>query len=74
MLCDAYLNMWFKGVPGSQVHGAVLRGIFQGTIVLSEDEIYFIEPSDRYFRETRRPQNFHSIIYREDNMILDPYR
>ncbi|XP_048748711.2 disintegrin and metalloproteinase domain-containing protein 10-like [Ostrea edulis] len=63
-----------RGVPGSQVHGAVLRGIFQGTIVLSEDEIYFIEPSDRYFRETRRPQNFHSIIYREDNMILDPYR
>ncbi|XP_061191097.1 disintegrin and metalloproteinase domain-containing protein 10-like [Saccostrea echinata] len=63
-----------RGVPGSTVHGAVLRGIFQGTIMLSPEEIYFIEPADRYFRNSPQLLDFHSIIYREDHMNLDPYR
>ncbi|XP_062593437.1 disintegrin and metalloproteinase domain-containing protein 10 homolog isoform X2 [Saccostrea cucullata] len=63
-----------RGAPHSSVHGAVLRGIFRGTITLSPEEIYFIEPADRYFPNSVRPLEFHSIIYREDHMNLDPYR
>ncbi|XP_022312622.1 disintegrin and metalloproteinase domain-containing protein 10-like isoform X2 [Crassostrea virginica] len=58
------------GVPGSHVHGAVLSGQFQGHVVYSQEEIYFIEPGNRYFRGPTP----HTIIYREDHMNLDPYR
>lgn len=63
-----------RGVPGGSVHGAVLDGLFQGVMVVSQDEIYFIEPASRYFRGHDPPTHAHSVIYREEDMNLDPYR
>lgn len=63
-----------RGVPEGSVHGAVLGGLFQGVMVVSQDEIYFIEPASRYFRGHNPPTHAHSVIYREDDMNLDPYR
>lgn len=74
------VNVWFSfcvtwlGVPEGSVHGAVLGGLFQGVMVVSQDEIYFIEPASRYFRGHDPPTHTHSVIYREKDMNLDPYR
>lgn len=70
------ISVWFfwLGVPGGSVHGAVLDGLFQGVMVVSQDEIYFIEPASRYFRGHDPPTHAHSVIYREEDMNLDPYR
>lgn len=56
------------------MHGAVIDGLFQGVMVVSQDEIYFIEPASRYFRGHDPPTHAHSVIYREEDMNLDPYR
>ncbi|XP_065931978.1 disintegrin and metalloproteinase domain-containing protein 10 homolog [Magallana gigas] len=63
-----------RGVPGGSVHGAVLDGLFQGVMVVSQDKIYFIEPASRYFRGHDPPTHAHSVIYREEDLNLDPYR
>uniref|UniRef100_K1QGR7 Disintegrin and metalloproteinase domain-containing protein 10 n=1 Tax=Magallana gigas TaxID=29159 RepID=K1QGR7_MAGGI len=59
-----------RGVPGGSVHGAVLDGLFQGVMVVSQDEIYFIEPASRYFRGHDPPTHAHSIDVHDD-VIMD---
>lgn len=59
-------------MPGSKVSGAIIEGIFQGTISIpSEKEVYHIEKSNRFF--WNKP-GFHSIVYKESHMNLDPFR
>lgn len=60
------------GEPNSHVHGAIIEGMFRGEVrVPSHNDTYFIEKSRRFFK--KQPQ-FHSVIYRESQMDLDPYR
>lgn len=60
------------GKPGSHVHGAIIQGIFRGTILVPSDkEVYHVEKSNRFFND--QPV-FHSVIYKESDMNFDPYR
>ncbi|XP_052265783.1 disintegrin and metalloproteinase domain-containing protein 10-like isoform X5 [Dreissena polymorpha] len=60
------------GETGSQVHGSIIEGVFQGTIRVPSDlETYHVEKSHRFFEN--RPV-FHSVIYKESDMNLDPFR
>ncbi len=62
----------FSGDPGSHVHGAIIGGVFRGQIHLpSEQETYHIEKSEGRFEE--KPV-FHSVIYKESDTKLDPYK
>ena len=58
------------GVPNSHCYGSVIQGVFQGTIHLP-DETYHIEKSKRFFNDA---PVFHSVIYRESDMNLDPFK
>ena len=60
----------FPGIPKSHCYGSVIQGIFQGTIHLPE-ETYHIEKSKRFFKDS---PVFHSVIYRESDMNIDPFR
>ncbi|XP_052814652.1 disintegrin and metalloproteinase domain-containing protein 10-like isoform X3 [Mya arenaria] len=60
-----------KDQPGSKVQGAIIQGIFTGSIhVPSEKEVYHVEKSKRFFEHS---PVFHSVIYRESDMNLDPF-
>ena len=52
------------------MHGSIINGIFSGTIQTPK-ETYHVEKSEIYFRD---PQKFHSVIYGEKDMLLDPHR
>ena len=58
------------GIPKSHCYGSVIQGIFQGTIHLPE-ETYHIEKSKRFFKDSPA---FHSVIYRESDLNIDPFR
>uniref|UniRef100_T1IUZ6 ADAM10 endopeptidase n=1 Tax=Strigamia maritima TaxID=126957 RepID=T1IUZ6_STRMM len=46
----------------SEVRGLVTpEGLFDGTIITSNHEEFFVEPATHYFRA--RPRNFHSVLY-----------
>ncbi|KAL5020084.1 hypothetical protein ScPMuIL_002976 [Solemya velum] len=60
-----------EGIPGSFVHGSILRGLFRGWVEVPGDTVYHVEPSDRFFNNT---PPFHTVIYSEKHMNLDPYR
>ncbi|XP_053387850.1 disintegrin and metalloproteinase domain-containing protein 10-like isoform X3 [Mercenaria mercenaria] len=58
--------------PGSSVMGGILNGVFTGSISIpSEKETYHVENSHRFFQN--KPV-FHSVIYKESDMNLDPFR
>ena len=61
---------YFSGIPGSHCHGSVIQGIFQGSIHLP-DETLHVEKSNRFFNDA---PVFHSVIYRESDLNLDPFR
>lgn len=52
--------------PHTEVHGNLAFGVFDGTIH-TEDDIYHIEPANRYFKENK---GFHSIAYRHSNIRM----
>lgn len=61
------------GEPNSHVHGAVISGIFRGSITIPDDTVYHIEPSVRFFGNNHnRP--FHSVIYSEKHLDINPFR
>ncbi|XP_029002796.1 disintegrin and metalloproteinase domain-containing protein 10 isoform X2 [Betta splendens] len=55
-----------KGEDGSSIHGSVLQGQFEGSI-RTRDGTYHVEPAHRY---TGSQTDQHSIIYREDDVVL----
>ncbi|KAM9848627.1 disintegrin and metalloproteinase domain-containing protein 10 [Aulostomus maculatus] len=59
-----------EGEHGSACHGFVLQGQFEGTIHTNAGD-YHIEPADRY---TSSQTHYHSIIYREDDVVLPSMR
>lgn len=59
------------GVPGSFVHGAIVEGVFRGFVVVPGDTTYHIEHSRRFFPDQK---SFHSVIYSEKHMDMDPYK
>ncbi|XP_033724952.1 disintegrin and metalloproteinase domain-containing protein 10-like isoform X1 [Pecten maximus] len=59
------------GMPGSFVHGAIVEGVFRGFVVVPGDTTYHIEHSRRFFSDE---QPFHSVIYSEKHMDMDPYK
>ncbi|XP_048748710.2 disintegrin and metalloproteinase domain-containing protein 10-like isoform X3 [Ostrea edulis] len=63
------------GEPGSHVHGAVILGIFRGTIRIPGDTLYHIEPAYRFYglKEAQK-LSYHSVIYKDEHVNLDPYR
>ncbi|XP_013415901.1 disintegrin and metalloproteinase domain-containing protein 10-like isoform X3 [Lingula anatina] len=64
-----------RGEPGSSVYGSVLGGVFTGTIESPETGRWHIEHANKYFsKEVTEKKKFHSIIYHEDHMDMDPYR
>ncbi|KAE8294209.1 Disintegrin and metalloproteinase domain-containing protein 10 [Larimichthys crocea] len=59
-----------EGEQGSACHGSVLQGQFEGTIH-TKNGTFHIEPVHRY---TRNQTDHHSIIYREDDVVLPSMR
>ena len=58
--------------PGSRVRGSIIKGVFAGSIhIPDEQETYHVEKSNRFFEN--KPV-FHSVIYKESHMNLDPFR
>ncbi len=54
--------------PRSSSHGAIINGVFRGTIYDREDA-YFVEPEALHFEH---PQDFHSVIYKGSD-VNDPH-
>lgn len=63
------------GEPGSHVHGAVILGIFRGTVRIPDDTVYHIEPAYRFYglKEAEKLP-YHSVIYRDEHVDIDPFR
>jgi len=54
------------------VRGSIIKGVFAGSIHIPEEqETYHVEKSNRFFEN--KPV-FHSVIYKESHMNLDPFR
>ncbi|KAI1728340.1 metallo-peptidase family m12B reprolysin-like domain-containing protein [Ditylenchus destructor] len=54
--------------PASRVYGSVIDGIFDGHIISGQGDYYTVEKAARYFDSDDRPMNFHSVIYRDDQI------
>ncbi|XP_061190593.1 disintegrin and metalloproteinase domain-containing protein 10-like [Saccostrea echinata] len=64
-----------RGEPGSNVHGAVILGIFRGKINIPSDTVYHIEPAYRFYGLNEAQKlPYHSVIYKDEHLDLDPYR
>ncbi|ESP01850.1 hypothetical protein LOTGIDRAFT_138941 [Lottia gigantea] len=57
-------------VPTSYAHMAVINGTARGFIRIPGDAIYHIDPAEIYLKNPE----FHSVIYSEKHMDLDPYQ
>jgi len=55
-----YCELLFSDTPTSRVHGAILDGIFQGTVQLSPTLNYHIVPSRSVLNQST---SFPSVIY-----------
>ncbi|KAL3886426.1 hypothetical protein ACJMK2_026418 [Sinanodonta woodiana] len=60
-------------IPGSKVDGAIIQGIFRGEIHIPGDTVYHIEVNNR-FNKSQLSTGHHSVIYRDQDLDLDPYR
>ncbi|KAK2174994.1 hypothetical protein NP493_755g01005 [Ridgeia piscesae] len=64
------LTLCWAGEPHSYVHGSIIQGIFAGEI-RTRRTTYHVDKTEVYFRQ---PQAFHSVIYSEDDLVIDPFR
>uniref|UniRef100_K1PEX8 Disintegrin and metalloproteinase domain-containing protein 10 n=1 Tax=Magallana gigas TaxID=29159 RepID=K1PEX8_MAGGI len=64
-----------EGEPGSDVYGAVIMGIFRGTVRIPKDTVYYIEPAYRFFgiKEARKIP-YNSVIHKEEHIDVNPLR
>lgn len=72
------LNLiWFKfsGDAGSQVHGAIIDGIFEGRLELSSGDKYQIERKSHYLDNTdlSGKDHIHSVIYNDDHVDVEKF-
>ncbi|CAL1546807.1 unnamed protein product [Lymnaea stagnalis] len=58
------------GEPSSSVHMSIIDGSVSGHIIVPGHTTYHIEPARNHFNHS----DFHTIIYPESRMNLDPYR
>lgn len=57
----------FVDEPGTYCHGSVREGQFEGRILIPQSqESYSVEPSSRYLEDA----DFHSIIYKDEDVVL----
>ncbi|CAI9736049.1 and metalloproteinase domain-containing 10-like isoform X1 [Octopus vulgaris] len=59
------------GYSNSKVFGVIIAKLFRGEISIPNEPTYHIEPSTRFF-STKQP--FHSVIYSEKDLNVDPYK
>ena len=58
--------------PKSFAYGSIFDGVFDGKIH-SRDGVFYVEKASKYFPgDANSTQDFHSIIYQEQN-VVDPY-
>ncbi|KAK3597917.1 hypothetical protein CHS0354_042258 [Potamilus streckersoni] len=76
-LKDVDLSFLYTGEvmdsPGSKVDGAIIQGMFRGEIHIPGDTVYHIEVNNR-FNKSQLSAGHHSVIYRDKDLNLDPYR
>ncbi|GFO13839.1 serine-threonine kinase receptor-associated protein-like [Plakobranchus ocellatus] len=69
-------NFFYEGyltdVPNSKVHMSVRKNHLWGQMTIPGHTTYFIEPAQHHFANNNT--SFHTIIYPESRMNLDPYR
>ncbi|XP_048251257.1 disintegrin and metalloproteinase domain-containing protein 10-like isoform X1 [Haliotis rufescens] len=58
------------GVPHSYVHLSIINGTTRGHVHIPGETTYHIEPAEQYMQNP----HFHSVIYDERHVDLDPYR
>ncbi|KAG8235170.1 hypothetical protein J437_LFUL015476 [Ladona fulva] len=72
-----------KDDESAHVEGLVTsEGLFDGTVTLSNGEVFYIEPSSRYFEPRAKREatadddevspGFHSVIYRASDVVMPP--
>lgn len=54
-----------SGEQGSQTHGSVVDGRFEG-FIKTYLGTYYVEPAERYIKD--KNTSFHSVIYHEDDV------
>ncbi|KAF1770706.1 hypothetical protein GCK72_002527 [Caenorhabditis remanei] len=59
---------YLRDDPNSHVHGSVFDGVFEGHIQTGEGRRFSIDKSAKYFERDDRPTQYHSIIYRDDEI------
>ncbi|XP_046543732.1 disintegrin and metalloproteinase domain-containing protein 10-like isoform X2 [Haliotis rubra] len=59
-----------EGVPRSYVHLSIINGTTRGHVHIPGETTYHIEPAAQYMQNP----HFHSVIYDEQHVDLDPYR
>ncbi|KAK7471816.1 hypothetical protein BaRGS_00035555, partial [Batillaria attramentaria] len=59
-----------RDTPGSFAHVAVINGTARGYVQVPGHTTFHIEPATMYFKNP----SFHTVIYPETHMNLDPYR
>uniref|UniRef100_A0A8R1DU30 Uncharacterized protein n=1 Tax=Caenorhabditis japonica TaxID=281687 RepID=A0A8R1DU30_CAEJA len=59
---------YLKDDPTSQVHGSVFDGVFEGHVQTGDGRRYSIDKAAKYFEQADRPTQYHSIIYRDDEI------
>lgn len=57
-------------IPGSQVYGSIHDGIFDGKIIVSPDEVYYIEKISKFSLPFQN-ESQHSVIYSETDIETD---
>ncbi|CAG5134162.1 unnamed protein product [Candidula unifasciata] len=58
------------GVPSSSAYLSIINGSVSGHVIVPADTTYHIEPARNHFKSSE----FHTLIYQESQMNLDPYR
>ncbi|CAI2318262.1 unnamed protein product [Caenorhabditis sp. 36 PRJEB53466] len=59
---------YLKDDPSSHVHGSVFDGVFEGHIQTGDGRRFSIDKAAKYFEREERPSQYHSIIYRDDEI------
>ncbi|VDM58368.1 unnamed protein product [Angiostrongylus costaricensis] len=57
-----------KDEPGSVVYGSILGGVFEGHIRSSDGHSYSVDRASKYFDYNSRPSQYHSIVYRDEEI------
>ena len=65
---DNYFSGFVKGEP-SNFYGIYDDGILDGILELNE-ETYYLEPMDRYFREIEKIGKYRLVVYREKDIAV----